>query len=80
MRKVTMTDMSFEQVITLSDSLSPLEKVRLVEHVINSLKHDIEPKQPRKLLSGLWSGTGISSEEIDEVSKEIWGTFPREDI
>ena len=75
-----MSDMSFEQVITLSDSLSPLEKVRLVEHVMNSLKNDIEPKQPRKLLYGLWQGVTLSSEEIDEARKEIWGNFPREDI
>ena len=75
-----MTDMSFEQVITLSDSLSPLEKVRLVEHVMNSLKHDIEPKQPRELLYGLWQGVSISSDDIDESRKEIWGAFPREDI
>ena len=75
-----MSDMSFEQVITLSDSLSPLEKVRLVEHVMNSLKKDIEPKQPRKLLYGLWQGVTLSSEEIDEARKEIWGNFPREDI
>jgi hypothetical protein len=75
-----MSDMSFEQVITLSDSLSPLEKVRLVEHVINSLKNDIEPKMPRKLLRGLWNDTNISAEEIDEARKEMWGSFPREDI
>lgn len=75
-----MSDMSFEQVITLSDSLSPMEKVRLVEHVMNSLKNDIEPKQPRKLLYGLWEGVNISADNIDEARKEIWNSFPREDI
>ena len=47
---------------------------------MNSLKNDIEPKQPRKLLYGLWQGVTLSSEEIDEARKEIWGNFPREDI
>ena len=75
-----MSDMSFDQVITIADTLSPLEKVRLVEHVMNSLKKDIEPKTPRKLLRGLWSDTNISAEEIDEARKEMWGNFPREDI
>jgi hypothetical protein len=75
-----MSDMAFDQLITLSDSLSPLEKVRLVEHVMNSLKHDIDPKKPRKLLAGIWSGTNISSEDIDEARKEMWGSFPRKDI
>lgn len=75
-----MSDTSFDQVLTLSDSLSPLEKVRLVEYVMNSLKNDIEPKKPRKLLRGLWSDTNITAEEIDEARKEMWGTFPREDI
>ncbi|MBA3868968.1 MAG: hypothetical protein H0X30_07430 [Anaerolineae bacterium] len=69
-----MSDMSFEQVITLSDTLSLLEKVRLVEHVMNSLKNDIEPKQPRKLLRGLWSDTNITAEEIDEARKEMWSS------
>ena len=75
-----MSYMSFEKVITLSDSLSPLEKVRLVEHVMQSLKNDIEPKQPRKLLYGLWQDVNVSSEDIDEARKEIWNKFPREDI
>jgi hypothetical protein len=75
-----MSDMSLEQIITVSDTLSPLEKVRLVEHVMNSLKSDIEPKTPRTLLYGLWDGVNISSEDIDEARKQMWGTFPREDI
>ena len=45
-----------------------------------ALKNDIEPKKPRKLLRGLWSDANITAEEIDEARKEMWGTFPREDI
>ena len=75
-----MSDMSFEQVITLSDSLSPLEKVRLVQHVMSSLQNDIEPQQPRKSLYGLWENVDVSSEAIEQSRSEMTSSFPREDI
>lgn len=75
-----MSDMSFEQVLTLSATLSPLEKVQLIEHVMHSLKNDIQSNQPRELLYGIWQDTSISPQDIDEARKELWRPFPREDV
>ena len=40
------------------------------------------PQKPRRSLLGIWSdwGSGPSAEEIDEVRREMWANFPREDI
>ena len=36
----------------------------------------------RKSLYGLWANRGIdiTEEDIDEIRREMWGNFPREDI
>lgn len=36
--------------------------------------------KPRKSLEGMWKGVDISAEDIDEVRKEMWGNFPRDDF
>lgn len=73
-----------EQIVTLALSLSPLDKVRLVEQVIATLEQDLKeanPK-PRRSLLGILApyGSAPSAEEIDEARREMWGNFPREDI
>ena len=83
--KVAMSDIPFEQMLNLSDRLSPLEKVRLVEHMMNSLEAELvenEPKKPKKSLYGLLAhlGPGPSAEDIDEVRSEMLRNFPREDF
>jgi hypothetical protein len=39
-------------------------------------------RQPRRSLEGLWSDLGISitEEDIAQARREMWGSFPREDI
>jgi Protein of unknown function (DUF2281) len=41
-----------------------------------------EPKRPLRSVKGLLAdlNISISAEDIDEIRKEMWGTFPREDI
>ena len=76
------TTSELEQVLDLALKLSPLDKVRLVERVVSTLKQELEnvtPK-PRRSLFGIFSGVSISAEEIDEARREMWGNFPREDI
>ena len=38
-------------------------------------------EQPLKSLHGLWkdSGAAIGNEEIDDLRREMWGRFPRDD-
>ena len=73
-----------EQVVMLALSLSPLDKVRLVEQVMATLEQEIkerDKKAKRSLYGALADlGTAPSAEEIDEVRGEMWANFPREDI
>jgi hypothetical protein len=75
---------SFDQVAALVNHLSPGEKIRLVEHIMGTLKEDLPDEQPQPLRSlyGLWSdlNVNVSAEDIDEARREMWGNFPREDI
>lgn len=80
-----MSDIPFEDMLTLTDRLSPLEKVQLVEHVMITLESDlreVEPKKPKKSLYGLLAhlGPGPSAEDIDEVRRDMLQNFPREDF
>ncbi|MFN8374114.1 MAG: hypothetical protein U0694_14715 [Anaerolineae bacterium] len=67
-----------EQVVSLALSLSPLDKVRLVEQVMATLEQDLKsanPK-PRRSLLGILSpyGAAPSTEDMDEARREMWGT------
>jgi hypothetical protein len=70
-----------EGTIVLAGQLSALDKVRLIERLAPQIAQDLQTKdiQPRKSLRGLWRGVSTSEQEIDELRKEIWQTFPRED-
>lgn len=73
-----------EAALAIVENLSPLEKVRLMEKLASSLEGDLQPevKKPRKSLYGLWADlkVDVSAEDIDEIRREMWGNFPREDI
>ena len=76
------TSVRFEDVLELVDQLSPLEKVRLIEHVTPQIRQVVAsaPPIPRESLRGLWKGLNITDEDIAEARREMWGNFPREDI
>lgn len=79
-----MSEMVVElaEVVGLARSLSPLDKVRLVEEVMTLLEEDLTDREstPRRSLYGIWPDANISAEDIAEARKEMWGNFPREDI
>jgi len=79
-----VSDEHFKQIVELALRLSPLEKVRLVEQVMKTLEQELEesPPKPKRSLYGLWADQGIdiSEEDIDEIRREMWSNFPREDI
>jgi hypothetical protein len=62
----------------------PIERQREVLDFAEYLQHKEKSsgKQPRKSLYGLWAGKGIdiTEEDIDEIRREMWSNFPREDI
>lgn len=76
--------LELDQIIQAARALSPSEKARLVEEVMATLVKDLAEieQHPKKSLYGLLAdlGPAPSVEDIDEVRKEVWANFPREDI
>jgi hypothetical protein len=71
-----MAGASFEEVASLVDHLSAGEKIRLVEHIMGTLKDALPDEQPEPLRSlyGLWSdlNVNVSAEDIDEARRKMW--------
>ena len=67
---------TLEQALALARQLSPADKARLIEHVAPDIERELDAKS----LRGLWRGLGITAEDIAEARREMWGSFPREDI
>lgn len=68
-----MTDIPFEALEEQVKNLSTLEKIKLVERIMETLKQEIrdeKPKMVRPSLAGLWEGVDISSEDIDEARRD----------
>ena len=77
-----MSEKQFEEVVTLALSLSPGDKIRLIEYLAASLEDDLKEAKatPKRSLYGLLADQGIdiSEEDIDEIRREMWANFPRE--
>jgi hypothetical protein len=73
---------TLDDVMELVEALSPLERVRLVERVMSSLEQDLQGDNyaVKRSLLGLWQGTVVSDDDIDDARKAMWSDFPREDI
>lgn len=76
MTPATVDPALIEKLATL-----PPEKQQEVLHFVESLQGSSGPQRQRGL-KGLWADLGVdlSAEDIDEARREMWGTFPREDI
>jgi hypothetical protein len=77
---------TLEEVVSYARKLPPLEKIRLIELIAPEIEQDLREglhrKGPRRSLLGLCAdlGPAPSAEDIDEVRREMWANFPREDI
>lgn len=75
---------TLDEVLSLAKKLSARDKIRLIENMAPEIERDLLSSQtkPLKSLWGLWAdlGPAPSAEEIDEVRREEWANFPREDI
>lgn len=74
-----------EEILTLAEKLSRREKYEIVERILDELKdteEQSETPKPKRSLLGLVAdlGPAPSAEDIDEVRREVWKNFPREDI
>lgn len=68
-------------VIEKLKSLPP-DKQQQVLDFVEFLQQKSTPKRPRRSLKGLWADLDIDITEadIEEVRREMWGNFPRENI
>jgi hypothetical protein len=73
---------TLEQALALVRQLSPIDKARLIERIVPDIERELKAGQsaPRKSLRGLWRGLDITTEEIAQARRDMWGSFPREDI
>jgi hypothetical protein len=75
---------TLEQVVSLARQLPPVEKIRLIERMVPEIERDMLGQRPlkRKSLLGLCAdlGPAPSAEDIDEIRREMWAGFPRENI
>jgi hypothetical protein len=79
-----MSSGCFEQVRDLSEHLSPRDKLRLIEELVQQLLREL-PAPEKTPSPSLWGalahlGPAPSAEDIDEMRSEAWANFPREDI
>lgn len=70
---------SLEEVLQAAEQLSVVDKVRLIEKIAPQIKQAINTSKPRKSLRGLWRGVDISAEDIEDLRREMWSDFPREE-
>ena len=77
---------SFEEVLGLAKRLPPRQKLQLIEAIVPDLAAPLaaaeEKAKPLRSLYGLWKDLGVdlSAEDIDAARRDMWGTFPREDV
>ena len=75
----------FEDVLDLAKQLPPGQKLRLIEAILPELRNLLQPPEapkPLRSVYGLWKDldVDVSAADIDEARRELWGTFPREDV
>jgi len=74
--------MDIEQVLIEQIRRLPPEKQREVLDFAEFLHHRQRNAPPYRGVKGLWADLDapVSAAEIDEARRELWGSFPREDI
>lgn len=72
-----MTDApsGLDQAVSLALTLSPIDKVRLVEQVMATLEQDLSSSQatPNRSLYGLWSQIDVSDDDLKAARDDMWG-------
>lgn len=60
----------------------PPDKQREVRDFVDSLSQRVAPPRGRRDPRGLWVDLEIdlTARDVDDARRELWGTFPREDI
>jgi len=81
---MTTKVVTFDELLEHAKKLPLSDQARLIEQLATTIKHELATTQPipRTPLFGRFAhfGPAPSAEEIDEVRREMWANFPREDI
>jgi hypothetical protein len=74
--------MSIEQAVLEKLRALPPDKQREVLAFVESLDQQRPARAPRRSLLGLCEDLGVHISEVDlaEARREMWGSFPREDL
>ena len=74
--------MSIEKAVLEKLLKLPPDKQKKVLDFVETLEKNVGATRQRRSLKGLWSDLGVevSSEDIAEARREMWGGFPREDV
>jgi hypothetical protein len=76
-------DITADTVLQELRQLPPRERLRVIAQALPEVERELQEPAPHlPSLRGLWKDLGfdISAEEIDEVRREAWADFPRDDI
>lgn len=73
---------TFDEALALVTRLPANEKIRLIERIAPQIERELRAAQnkTRKSLRGIWRGVEITEEDIADARREVWKTFPRQDI
>ena len=81
---MAQTQPNLDEVVQLAKGLSPADQLRLVERLLPGLEAKVETADKKPLRSSYGAladlGPAPSAEDIDEVRREMWRNFPRDDI
>lgn len=79
-------EVTAENVLELIRRLPPRERLRVIAAALPETERELPaetpPKRPLRSLYGILKeyGPAPSAEDIDEVRREMWSNFPRDDI
>jgi Mg/Co/Ni transporter MgtE len=76
---------TYKDILSYVQRLSPADKVRLLEDISASLRHELTPSAPSPKHTSLYGllkdlGQSPSEDDIDAMRREMMADFPREDI
>lgn len=74
--------MNLEQTVVEKLRVLPPDKQQEALDFIEFLEHKTGARRPRRSVEGLWADlqVDLTEEDIAEARREMWGTFPREDV
>lgn len=70
-------------ILNLLRQLPPQERLKIIAQALPETDYELShAKEPKQSVWGLWAdlGSAPDADEIDELRREIWANFPREDI